>query len=300
MTQEIVNEKEQSCCAPSCCDGSASVEVKTVPEGDEQVREMVREGYGQIAQQGGGCCGGGSEWDYAKSIGYDEDELGAVPEGANLGLGCGNPSAIASIKPGEVVLDLGSGAGFDAFLAARQVGEEGRVIGIDMTPEMLARSRENAFKAGVSRYVEFREGLIEKMPVVDDSVDVIISNCVINLSPDKDAVFQEAFRVLKPGGRVAISDVVLSEPLDPDIMDMAAGYIGCVSGALVEEEYIGKLEAAGFTDITWTRDSAAVLFATTGDPVVADAMKKVGSEKLEAAAKNLWSYKITGTKPCVN
>ncbi len=284
-----------------CCGGESH---QVVPEGADEVREMVREGYAQIAQRESSgvssCCGVGAEWDYAKSIGYDEDELGAVPEGANLGLGCGNPSAIAALQPGEVVLDLGSGAGFDAFLAARQVGETGRVIGIDMTPEMLARARANAVKADMAGYVEFREGLIEKMPVVDESVDVIISNCVINLSPDKDAVFQEAYRVLKPGGRLAISDIALSEELDPEILELASGYIGCVSGALLADDYLGKLRDAGFEDITWTRASAEVLFATTGDPLVEDAIKAVGREKLERAAKSLWSYKISGTKPCAN
>ncbi|MFZ5815696.1 MAG: arsenite methyltransferase [Bacillota bacterium] len=200
--------------------------------------------------QSGGCCGTSTAvTDQAKAIGYTDADLQAVPEGANLGLGCGNPQAIASLKPGETVLDLGSGGGFDCFLAARQVGEMGRVIGVDMTPEMLSRARRNARNGGF-RNVEFRLGEIEHLPVADQSVDVIISNCVINLSPEKPQVFREAFRVLKPGGRIAVSDMVASAPLPPEIQRDAALYAGCIAGAATVAELKAMLAEAGFEQIS--------------------------------------------------
>lgn len=197
----------------------------------------------------GGCCGSAAGVnDLGRVIGYSDDELSAVPAGANLGLGCGNPQAIANLKPGETVLDLGSGAGFDCFLAARQVGEGGKVIGVDMTPEMLRRARENA-RAGGYTNVEFRLGEIEHLPVADQSVDVIISNCVINLSPEKEQVFKEAFRVLRPGGRIAVSDMVSRAPLPPEVRADMALYAGCVAGAATIDELEAMLADAGFVDI---------------------------------------------------
>lgn len=235
-------------------------------ENAEQIRAAVRESYGRVAEKGGkdSCCAPAAEAASccapastaaptaeikSARIGYSKDEMKAVPDGANLGLGCGNPQAIAALKPGEVVLDLGAGAGFDAFLAARQVGPAGRVIGVDMTHEMLAKARANARKTGFAN-VEFRLGEIENLPVADSSVDVVISNCVINLSPDKGRVFAEVFRVLKPGGRVAVSDVVRTGDLPADIAADPALRCGCVSGAASVGEVEGWLRAARFDKIS--------------------------------------------------
>lgn len=224
----------------------------------DQIRQNVRSRYKQIALQesnSGTCCSTSSACcdsptEISSKLGYSTEELSAVPEGSNLGLGCGNPQAIAELKPGEVVLDLGSGGGFDCFLASRQVGETGRVIGVDMTPEMISKARANASKGGFSN-TEFRLGEIEHLPVADQSVDVIISNCVINLSPDKPQVFREAFRVLKSGGRLAISDVVLNAELPAEIKnDLDALYSGCISGASLIDELKMILEQSGFTQVT--------------------------------------------------
>jgi len=265
----------------------------------EEIRESVRERYAAVARESTSCCGG-SAHDARKtseSIGYDGGQLDSVPQEANLGLGCGNPTALASLKPGEVVLDLGSGGGLDAFLASSEVGEQGHVIGVDMTREMLARARRGAVEMGVESFVEFREGVIESLPVASQSVDVIISNCVINLSPDKAAVFHEAFRVLKPGGRLAVSDILLSEALPPDISQLADVYAACVGGALVADDYLGKLRAAGFEKLEFTRSSAAALLAAaTTDPIAVPAVKAVGAARLEAVATTIFSYKITAWK----
>lgn len=225
---------------------------------NEEIRQAVRERYGRAATEetdGCGCspscCGGETATALAEqslALGYSIDELSAVPEGANLGLGCGNPNAIASLKPGEVVLDLGSGGGFDCFLAARAVGEGGQVIGVDMTSEMIAKARRNALKGGYTN-VEFRLGEIEHLPVADNSVDVIISNCVINLSPQKAQVFREAFRVLKKGGRLAISDVVATAALPEEVQSDLALHAGCIAGASEIGELQQMIEAAGFINV---------------------------------------------------
>ena len=220
----------------------------------DDVRRSVREKYGQIAAKAGaGCCGGGK---VSETIGYEAAETGAVPGGADLGLGCGNPTAIADLKPGETVLDLGSGGGIDCFLAADAVGPEGSVIGVDMTEEMIALARENAARGGYEN-VEFRLGEIEKMPIEDASVDVVISNCVINLVPDKQQAFAEVFRVLRPGGRVHISDIVLDGELPPSVAGSTRAYVGCVGGAISRESYLGAMESAGLGEIEITKENDA-------------------------------------------
>jgi len=214
-------------------------------------RKEVREGYAKIARPGfscgsaASCCSGSSDYEQiSRQIGYSDEELHSVPEGANLNLGCGNPVALASLKKGEIVLDLGSGAGLDCFLAAKNVGEKGKVIGVDMTPEMVDKARENARK-GNYKNVEFRLGEIENLPVADNTADVIISNCVINLSPNKKRVFEEAFRALKPGGRLMVSDVVLLKEL-PETIKRRAHPASCVRWAMMKDEYIKTIEQVGF------------------------------------------------------
>jgi arsenite methyltransferase len=225
----------------------------------EAIRKAVRETYGNIATtatagcgcSGTGCCGtsgSGSAAELSMALGYSSDEVQVVPEGANMGLGCGNPQSIAGLKPGERVLDLGSGGGFDAFLAARQVGDSGQVIGVDMTPEMIAKARVNAGKGGY-RNVEFRLGEIENLPVADESVDVIISNCVINLSPDKPRVFSEAYRVLRQGGRLAVSDIVAFAELPEEARQDMKLHTGCFAGASMISELENLLRTTGFEQI---------------------------------------------------
>lgn len=222
---------------------------------EDEVRGTVREVYGKIAREGGscgcapaGCCGPSDTTAASLKLGYTADDLAAVPDGADLGLGCGNPQAIAALREGETVLDLGSGAGFDAFLAARRVGPRGTVIGVDMTPEMIAKARRNAAALETAN-VDFRLGEIERLPVADSSVDVILSNCVINLSPDKASVFRESFRVLRAGGRLAIADVVAIAPMPERVRADVAAYTGCIAGAALIEDIRAMLDAAGFVEI---------------------------------------------------
>jgi arsenite methyltransferase len=217
---------------------------------EDRIRERVRTAYAQVARGADGCAVGccGTQGSGSLAMGYTEEDRQAAPEGADLGLGCGNPQAIAALNTGETVLDLGSGAGFDCFLAAKRVGRSGRVIGVDMTPEMVTKARGNARRVGAAN-VEFRLGEIEHLPVPDTTVDVILSNCVINLSPDKSAVFRDAYRVLKPGGRLAIADVVAVQPMPRELAESVEALTGCVAGSAGIDELRSLLAEAGFEAI---------------------------------------------------
>lgn len=259
---------------------------------NDGVRQLVREQYGNVARGATqscapGCCGVAP--DASLALGYSEQDLAAVPEGANLGLGCGNPQALAALRPGETVLDLGAGAGFDCFLAAKRVGAAGRVIGVDMTPEMLSRARANAQRLA-EQNVEFRLGEIEHLPLEDSSVDVILSNCVINLSPDKPAVFREAFRVLRPGGRLAISDVVRLTDLPASLAQDVAALTGCVAGAAVVSELERLLGEAGFSDVQIEINEASREF-------IRDWMPGSGVEEFVASA-SIQATKAGGATCC--
>jgi SAM-dependent methyltransferase len=272
----------------------------------DEVKDKVKEGYGRVARESSSCCGapssccgsGASIQSIGEMIGYSKEEMGEVPEGANLGLGCGNPVALASLKEGQTVLDLGSGAGFDCFLAAKAVGEQGRVIGVDMTPEMVKKAWENAKKGGY-RNVEFRLGDIEYLPVIDDSVDVILSNCVINLSPAKSRVFEEAFRVLKPGGKLTLSDVVLLRPLPPALANSSAAYLGCIAGASLKSDYLDMLGAAGFADVQVVGESPFYLGEAAADPIVQAIIDeaKLTPNQVQEIGKSIVSIKVSAIKP---
>ncbi len=260
--------EKRSCCSDSCCPPDAQSSPSTLAPNlrdAETVRERVREGYAKIAQggccgpsnSGGGCCGATAFTPdaLAKAIGYTTGELAISPDGANMGLSCGNPTALASLCPGEVVLDLGAGGGFDCFVAGPKVGASGRVIGVDMTPDMLTKARRNTAmyreQSGLDN-VEFRLGEIESLPVADASVDVVISNCVLNLSPDKPRAWREIARVLRPGGRVAVSDLALVRPLPEAVKADVEALVGCVAGAVLVEESLAMASAAGLCDIVLT------------------------------------------------
>ena len=268
----------RTCCAPDCCSDKRAAHDRhpeghhfhSQDDGRESVREQVREGYSRIARAGSfsaGCCGSASAGpsaggccgpatldpeQIAAAVGYAKNELDAIPQGANMGLSCGNPTAIASLKPGEIVLDLGSGGGFDCFIAGPKVGPTGRVIGVDMTPDMLTKARRNLAsytrQSGLNN-VEFRLGEIENLPVADASVDVVISNCVLNLSPDKPRVWQEITRVLKPGARVAVSDLALLQPLPESVRADVEALVGCIAGAVLGEETRRMAQEAGLAEI---------------------------------------------------
>jgi SAM-dependent methyltransferase len=249
---------------------------------DEQ-RRAVRRRYARIASDSSSCCDGSdtsSGADLTRQLGYSESDAAAVADGANLGLGCGNPNAIASLQPGETVLDLGSGAGFDCFLAAREVGDAGRVIGVDMTPEMIEKARGNVTKNDVSN-VEFRLGEIEHLPVADGTVDVVISNCVVNLSPDKQQVFHEVYRALRAGGRLAISDVVLTAPLPDDVHGDPESVASCVAGASPIPEVEHMLSNAGFDAIRVESDEGSEKFISEWD-AERDVSEYVVSATIEA------------------
>jgi SAM-dependent methyltransferase len=257
-----------ACCGPSCCTTDT-----------DAVRDTVRAGYARIARSegasAGGCCGSGtmSAGDVARAVGYGETDLAALPEGADMGLSCGNPTALAALRPGEIVLDLGSGGGFDCFVAGPKVGAAGRVIGVDMTPDMVSRARRNIAtyraRSGLDN-VEFRLGEIESLPVADASVDVVISNCVLNLSPDKPRVWREIARVLRPGGRVAVSDLALLRPLPEAVRKDVEALIGCVAGAVLVEETRRMAAAAGLRDVVLTPKAAYVdSMSSVQDPLYA-------------------------------
>lgn len=268
-------------------------------------RKIVRERYGKIASAGSSCCGSSASCcgsDRAKAIsgvmGYSEEDMKKVPEGSNLGLGCGNPLAFASIKEGDTVLDLGSGAGFDCFLASGKVGPRGKVIGVDMTAEMLGSARKKAAEGGYGN-VEFRLGEIEHLPVGDDIVDLIISNCVINLSPEKPQVFREAFRALKPGGQLMVSDIVLLRELPDIVRKSIDAFVGCVAGASLKEEYLGHMEKAGFTDIRILKETAIPSSMIHSLPDAADISRglDLSLEDLNDLARDVVSVKVSARKP---
>lgn len=248
---------------------------KLAGDNDAAIRDAVREAYAGRVVEGGSCCGSADPVSAAEQMGYSKEDIDAVGEGANLGLGCGAPLAMAAVNEGETVLDLGSGAGFDALISWRAVGPTGRVIGVDMTPEMIAKARENAERVGAGN-VEFREGLIEALPVEDESVDVIISNCVINLSPDKSAVFKEAYRVLRPGGRLAVSDIVLTKPLPAAVAKNLAAYVGCIAGAALKDDYLTMMRDAGFDEEPRVELKSAFKVLGGDDPVVRAAVDAIG------------------------
>jgi arsenite methyltransferase len=271
---------------------------------EEKVKKIVRDRYAKVAKTNGSCCASNvsccsapTDEQVSKMIGYSNEEMNDVPEGANLGLGCGNPTALASLKEGERVLDLGSGAGFDCFLAARKVGTQGKVIGVDMTPEMLDKARANA-KKGKYTNVEFRLGEIENLPLADNSVDVIISNCVINLAPNKKRVFEEAFRVLAPKGRLMVSDIVLKKELPEAIQKNVEAYAGCIAGAELKENYLELIRKAGFQEVNVQQEKVYPLEYIISEPTTKDIIKslRMTREQIKDAANSVVSISVSASK----
>ena len=271
---------------------------------EEEIKKVVREGYARIATKGKSCCapvtpccGTDRAENVSRMIGYGDEELAAVPEGANLGLGCGNPVALASLREGETVLDLGSGAGFDCFLAANKVGKQGHVIGVDMTPEMIEKARKNARKGNYEN-VEFRLAEIENIPAADNSVDAVISNCVINLAPDKKRVFKEAFRVIKPGGRLMVSDIVLEKELPEVIKNSVEAYIGCLTGAIMKDEYLGAVKNAGFRDVKIMDETHYPVELMANDPTAKAIIGNfnIPEDAIKEIAGSIVSVKVQGKK----
>jgi len=254
---------------------------------ERDIRNVVRERYGRVASRGAACCSTpssccSSRGSVSRTMGYSEDELTSIPGGSDLGLGCGNPTALASLKAGEVVLDLGSGAGIDCFLAAQVVGDSGRVIGVDMTAEMIERARKNATEHEIAN-VEFRLGEIEHLPVADGEADVLISNCVINLSPDKSQVFREAYRALKPGGRLLVSDIVQLREIPRAIKESIDAYVGCIAGASMKADYLAAIEAADFQDVAIRRERVFGLDV----PETVDARLVIDGEEIDPGSIGL-------------
>lgn len=265
---------------------------------EEKVRKMVREGYGKIAASEKCGCGCGCGSNVSENIGYSRDELDSVPEGADLNLGCGNPVALASLKEGDTVVDLGSGGGLDCFLAAKKVGAKGSVIGVDMTAEMLDKARDNC-RRGRYKNVEFRLGEIENLPVADGTADVIISNCVINLSSNKQRVFNEVFRVLKPGGQLMISDMVLLNELSETIRNSVQAYVGCISGAEMKTTYIKMIENAGFKQVKIVGETHLPLELMLSDATAKAILTELDLTDKRAAEliNSVISIRISATKP---
>jgi len=271
---------------------------------EEKVKKVVRDRYAKVAKTSGSCCASPvsccsapTSEQVSKMIGYSEEEMNSVPGGANLGLGCGNPTALASIKEGETILDLGSGAGFDCFLAAKKVGRQGKVIGVDMTPEMLDKARSNA-KRGRYTNVEFRLGEIENLPVANNSVDVIISNCVINLAPKKKRVFEEAFRVLAPGGRLMVSDIVLLKPLPESVQKNMEAYAGCISGAEIKDRYLALIRKAGFKEVKVMEEKTYPVEYIISEDVLKESIDQLNltKEELRETADSIVSIKVSAIK----
>lgn len=272
----------------------------------DKIKTIVKENYGKIAAGAkSSCCEPSVSSCGTKTlaetvsanIGYTKDEMQSVPEGANLGLGCGNPTALAELKEGETVLDLGSGAGFDCFLAAQKVGEKSKVIGVDMTPQMIEKARENA-KKGNYKNVEFHLGDIEHLPLPDASVDAVISNCVINLSPDKKKVFQEAYRVLKYGGRMMISDIVLTKPLPEAVQKSVEAYTGCIAGAMLKHDYLAMIQSAGFSNVSIMDESIFSLDCIISDPTAKALVQELhlSDSELNDISRSIVSMKVKGVK----
>ena len=264
------------------------------------MKDIVKKIYGNIAKQkkescGPSCCSSNNS-NVSEGIGYTKKELELLPEGADLGLGCGNPTALASLKEGETVVDLGSGAGIDVFLAAKRVGESGKVIGIDMTEEMLEKAKSNARKSGFNN-VEFKLGDIEEIPLEDNVADCIISNCVINLAQDKQKVFNEAFRILKPGGRLMVSDMVILKELPNNIKESAEMYAGCIAGALMKDDYLSKIQKAGFKNVTIIKEDPVRITNYIGsDKVISEIASKMSKEEIKGIDEAIVSVKIAASK----
>ncbi len=276
---------------------------------DHEIKKIVRDRYGKVAKTAN-CCGPSqttrieitpkttsTSCSCSSGIGYTIEDIESIPDGADLGLGCGNPTASADLKKGETVLDLGSGGGIDCFLAANKVGEEGKVIGVDMTPDMIDVARENALKRNYEN-VEFRLGEIENLPVADNYVDVIISNCVINLSTEKDKVFQEAYRVLKPNGRVLISDIVLTKEIPESLKNNPDAYADCIAGAVLKEDYLQKIANAGFKDISVIEETTFPETAIDEDPDTLEKIEKSSFtlEDIKSVLASTQSVKVKAIK----
>ena len=270
-----------------------------------EIKRAVKEGYARIAKQAtsyyssGSCCGCADiSEEISKRMGYSEEEVSAAPPESNLGLGCGNPVALASLRVGETVLDMGAGAGFDCFLASTRVGTSGKVIGVDITSEMVEKARTNARKGGYAN-IDFRQGDLENMPVADSYMDVVISNCVINLIPNKNMVFREAFRVLKPGGRLAVSDVVLTKELPEFVKRSSKAYIGCLAGAIMKDEYLQIIRSVGFSEVIVVAESScpveSLLCETSGSSVIE--LPRISAEQQKEVADSVLSIKVSAVKP---